>query len=129
MNLEQGGPSCVNENQNNDQWGILGLENMTAISNFDGNQNFDLEDPDFWALNRISNLITVDVNNVDVDNQIYTGNVQHQTNNEPVGTQNNQSVYTTPASHTLTFFPDSQTDYNYFAPNQSQEDIMPNIQM
>ncbi|KAF5794058.1 hypothetical protein HanRHA438_Chr08g0335041 [Helianthus annuus] len=46
-------------------------------------------------------------------------------NTKPTMSQSGPKIinrFTTPTSHMLTFFPDSQTDYNYFAPNQSQED-------
>ncbi|MFS8017598.1 hypothetical protein Hanom_Chr15g01382291 [Helianthus anomalus] len=104
MNMEQGGPSFVNQNQNDDQWGMLGLDNMADISNFGVNQNYNVDHPYSWANNRISDLIGGDVITVDIDNQIYFTKVQHQSNNELVGTQKNQLVYTTPASQLLPFF-------------------------
>ncbi|KAJ0510285.1 putative protein-serine/threonine phosphatase [Helianthus annuus] len=57
-----------------------------------------------------------------VQNQMNHANVQYQTNSEHVQTQNNQRCYTTQASHMLSFLPDNQSDYSYYAPNQSHED-------
>ncbi|MFS7988029.1 hypothetical protein Hanom_Chr11g01029741 [Helianthus anomalus] len=57
-----------------------------------------------------------------VQNQMNHVNVQYQTNSKHVQTQNNQPCYTTQASHMLSFLPDNQSDYNYYAPNQSHED-------
>ncbi|MFS7988022.1 hypothetical protein Hanom_Chr11g01029661 [Helianthus anomalus] len=54
-----------------------------------------------------------------VQNQMNHANVQYQTNSEHVQTQNNQPCYTTQASHMLSFLLDS--DYDYYAPNQSHE--------
>ncbi|MFS7903690.1 hypothetical protein Hanom_Chr01g00026961 [Helianthus anomalus] len=89
------GPSFVNESGN------LGV-----------NQTYnDVDHPDFWAANRISDPIGGDVNTVVTDNQIYKSNVQ-----------NNPPMYTTPASQMLTFFPDTQGDFNYFPLHQSSED-------